>query len=222
MDSIEALPQRDPRSRRKRKSPTSLDAHAPAGADAVLAQADTVSGAADASGNKAVGNNSAGAADVDKEVVQGATASEDEFKPPIIWNFEYLDHTADVQIHSWGANVEEAFAGAAVAMFNYMTPLESVSVDPSLTHEYEAQGHDMHSLLFAFLDELLYVFSTEMFVARAVEVLEFDRANWKIRAKGMGEAFEMGKHAQGTEVKAITYSNMQVQSGLRRFSGRFG
>jgi len=27
---------------------------------------------------------------------------------------------------------------------------------------------------------------------------------------GLGETFELGKHPQGTEVKAITYSAMQI------------
>lgn len=46
------------------------------------------------------------------------------------------------------------------------TPLSGVVIDDALTHTYEAQGHDMHTLLFAFLDELLFVFSTELFVPR--------------------------------------------------------
>jgi Uncharacterized conserved protein len=43
-----------------------------------------------------------------------------------------------------------------------------------------------------------------------VKVLEFDRTNFHIKAVAYGEEFQIGKHPQGTEVKAITYSNMQV------------
>lgn len=43
-----------------------------------------------------------------------------------------------------------------------------------------------------------------------VKIEEFDTTTFKIKAKGFGEEFQLGKHPQGTEVKAITFSNMQV------------
>jgi SHS2 domain-containing protein len=37
-----------------------------------------------------------------------------------------------------------------------------------------------------------------------VKILEFDKENFKIKAVGYGEIFNLEKHPQGTEVKAIT------------------
>lgn len=42
--------------------------------------------------------------------------------------YEYLDHTADVQIHTWGRTTSEAFEQAAVAMFAYMTEIDKVGL----------------------------------------------------------------------------------------------
>ncbi|XP_012524416.1 protein archease-like [Monomorium pharaonis] len=123
--------------------------------------------------------------------------------------YEYLDHTADVQLHAWGDTMEEAFEQCAMAMFGYMTDLERVQA--TQVHYIEADGDDLESLLFHFLDELLFMFSAEPnIVAKKVKITEFDRQGFKIKATAYGEEFTIGKHTQGAEVKAITYSAMQI------------
>uniref|UniRef100_A0A8V0Z209 Protein archease n=1 Tax=Gallus gallus TaxID=9031 RepID=A0A8V0Z209_CHICK len=105
--------------------------------------------------------------------------------PPLTRKYEYLDHTADVQLHAWGDTLEEAFEQCAMAMFGYMTDTETV--EPLDTVEVEAEGHDMLSLLFHFLDEWLYKFSAnEFFIPREVKVLYIDRMQFKIRSIGVG------------------------------------
>eukprot|EP01025_Chloroclados_australasicus_P054750 TRINITY_DN6521_c0_g1_i1.p1 TRINITY_DN6521_c0_g1~~TRINITY_DN6521_c0_g1_i1.p1 ORF type:complete len:265 (-),score=32.33 TRINITY_DN6521_c0_g1_i1:310-1059(-) len=126
------------------------------------------------------------------------------------YKFEYLDHTADVQLHAWGCGLQEAFEQVGLAMFNYMTPLAGVQISKDETRQYEVEGHDLDSLLFAFLDELLFIFSTELFVCKQIQITSFDRQNFKITANGYGEIFDRQRHEQGTEVKAITYSAMQI------------
>ncbi|XP_013790117.1 protein archease-like [Limulus polyphemus] len=94
-------------------------------------------------------------------------------------------------------------------MFGYMTEIDKVDI--LMTKDIEAESEDMLGLLYVFLDEFLFVFSAEpFFIARKVKILSFDKENFKIKARGYGEIFDIGKHPQGTEVKAITYSNMQV------------
>jgi len=123
--------------------------------------------------------------------------------------YEYLDHTADVQLHAWGDNLTEAFENIAMAMFGYMTEIETVEMTDIL--DIEAEGDDIDGLLFHFMDEFLFTFSAEPnFIPRKIEILSFDRENLKIRARGFGEEFTLGKHPQGTEVKAITYGSMKI------------
>lgn len=130
--------------------------------------------------------------------------------PPINKKYEYLDHTADVQLHSWGDSLEEAFEQCAMAMFGYMTDTETV--EPIDTIEVESEGEDLESLLFHFLDDWLFKFSADaFFIPREVKVLQLDRMRFRIRSIGWGEEFSLSKHPQGTEVKAITYSAMQIR-----------
>ncbi|NXY50522.1 ARCH archease, partial [Ceuthmochares aereus] len=120
-----------------------------------------------------------------------------------------LNKKYECELHAWGDTLEEAFEQCVMAMFGYMTDIETV--EPVDTVEVEAEGHDMLSLLFHFLDEWLYKFSAnEFFIPREVKVLYIDRMQFKIRSIGWGEEFSLAKHPQGTEVKAITYSAMQI------------
>lgn len=93
-------------------------------------------------------------------------------------------------------------------MFNYMTPLDGLTSKE--TRPYTAEGHDLPSLLYHWLDELLFGFSTEFFVPRELKITKFDREAWKIEAEGCGEMFDRQRHVCGTEIKAITYSAMQI------------
>ncbi|XP_059167270.1 protein archease-like [Physella acuta] len=126
--------------------------------------------------------------------------------------YEYLDHTADVQLHAWGCDIRESFEQVGMAMFNYMTTDYS-TVELRRVHEIEVTGEDLLSLLYHYLDEFLFLFSAEpFFFPRIIQITEFDLVNFKLKAVGYGEPFDISKHPQGTEVKAITYSNMQVHT----------
>jgi Uncharacterized conserved protein len=96
-------------------------------------------------------------------------------------------------------------------MFDYMTPLEDCANTPTSRYKrIRASGHDLDTLLFAFLDELLFTFHTEMLICTSVQVCEFDRENWSIQAIVGGTTFVDGETRQGTEIKAITYSAMKI------------
>lgn len=42
---------------------------------------------------------------------------------------------------------------------------------------------------------------------------EFDLKSWTIKAVAIGDVFDTKIHACGTEIKAITYSAMQIYNG---------
>lgn len=115
------------------------------------------------------------------------------------------------RLHAWGDSLPEAFEQCGIAMFGYMTELDSVEIKES--KEIEAIGHDLESLLYHFLDELLFVFCCEPYlICSKVKITEFvaEGEEYRIKCKCYGEEFQLGKHPQGTEVKAITYSAMQI------------
>ena len=127
--------------------------------------------------------------------------------------YEYLDHTADVQIHAWAPSAGEAYAQAALGMYGYMTPADGVRREPAAARVLAARGRDAVTLLYNFMDACLYAFASDDFVARDMAVLAFRAGppgHAYLRVAAYGERFQLGHHVQGTEVKAITYSNMQI------------
>ena len=94
-------------------------------------------------------------------------------------------------------------------MMGYITELETVECAGAAVH-VAAEGHDLPSLLYNFLDEWLYQFNAELFVCRRVVIDRLDREKFTISSRGVGETFRLGKHPQGTEIKAVTYSAMRI------------
>lgn len=50
--------------------------------------------------------------------------------------------------------------------------------------KFQATGHDLHSLLFSFLDELLFVFNTEFFVCQTLSITSLDLEGYALEAEG--------------------------------------
>ena len=127
--------------------------------------------------------------------------------------FEFTnDHPADVQLHAWGDDLKESFEQIAISLFAYETTLDNVE----LLQKYavEAEGHDMLSLLYNYMNEFLYLFSGEGIVCQHIYIYELQtKEKFHVKAFGYGEPFSIKKHSPvGTEVKAITYSHMQIYS----------
>ncbi|KAK6045967.1 DEAD/DEAH box helicase [Cooperia oncophora] len=90
-----------------------------------------------------------------------------------------------------------------------MTDLELVEEQFSMF--YTAKANDMQGLVCAIMEEALCGFQSEpFFVGRRVIVEKLDLETWSAEFQVFGECFDLEKHTQLTDVKAITYSNMQI------------
>ncbi|EGG19433.1 hypothetical protein DFA_00010 [Cavenderia fasciculata] len=131
----------------------------------------------------------------------------------VITTNKYFYHLKS--IHVGGSTINEAFEQQALAMMNYMVELSSVDMiadkDDIKEMTITAKGHDMDSLLFAFMDEYLFTFSTEFIVFKEIHIESFDRDGFTIVSTGRGVELDKSKHTTGTEIKAITYSCMEIK-----------
>ncbi len=124
--------------------------------------------------------------------------------------YEELEHTADVLIRAYGDNLNEAFEEAAKAMFSVMTDIKTIL--PKEKKRIEIESEDYYSLLYDWLEELLILFGSEALVFSKFEIKNIQKINEKISliAEVWGEIFDISCHPQKTEVKAITYAQMEI------------
>ncbi len=125
--------------------------------------------------------------------------------------YKFEDHTADVQVKSWGNTLENAFSQTALSLIATITPnLDKISQETEKKIKIIAE--DKEALLFDFLSELLFIFDVEELVFSKVDVLYIKKVNeqFQLEANLKGEIFNKKKHEIGTEVKAITYSFMEI------------
>lgn len=122
-------------------------------------------------------------------------------------SYEYFDVTADIGFKAYGNNLNEAFENASIAMFNIIT--DTSDVQPTKEISFELTSEDYVSLLYDYLEELLFYHETEFMLFSEFNV-EIDE-NFHIDATIKGEDIDWDKHERKTEIKAITFHKMDVK-----------
>jgi SHS2 domain-containing protein len=123
--------------------------------------------------------------------------------------YEILEHTADVAILVRGKTLEELFEKAAYAMFDTISFAERM--EPVGKYRVSVKSTTLEDLLVDYLSELLYVFSVEYFVMCDFNVI-IHRTDSEYYLKGvaLGEPFNPEKHGLKTEIKAVTYHELEI------------
>ena len=121
-------------------------------------------------------------------------------------DFEIIDHTADVGIIAYGADMSQAFASAARALFSLITELDDVGED--LYRDVEITSVDKESLLVEWLNELIYQFDAEGIIFKRFDIVYL--GDTQLKARVYGEKADSSKHKLKTGVKAATYHMLKV------------
>ena len=121
--------------------------------------------------------------------------------------FEIIDHTADVAIAAYGADLKEAFANAALGMFSIMTDIKKL--DATVVRDVEVTADEMKALLVSWLNELLFICEVEKVLFKRFDISELNETN--IVAKCYGEKINPKRHRITTEIKAATYHMIQTE-----------
>jgi SHS2 domain-containing protein len=120
--------------------------------------------------------------------------------------YRIFDHTADLGVEVTGATLEELYAGAAFALFDLLTDLQTVRAGRS--REIDVIGENPADLLVNFLRETLYAWNGEEFLMKSCLVREATPK--RIKAVLRGEGFDPARHRILQEIKAVTYHQCSV------------
>ncbi len=120
--------------------------------------------------------------------------------------FEIIDHTADVGIVAYGADVEELFSNAALALFSLITELESIK--EKLHFDLKVSSEDRDSLLVEWLNELIYLFDVEHILFNRFDIESLTHN--QLKAVCYGETFNPVKHKIKIGIKAATYHMLKL------------
>ena len=120
--------------------------------------------------------------------------------------FELIEHTADMGLKAYGKTLAEAFANAAYGMFSIIAEVDRVKEVES--RRVEVSADDVESLLFEWLNSLLYYFDVEGLIFKRFEIKEFGEK--RLAADCFGEKYDPARHQIKLGVKSATYHMLEV------------
>ncbi len=125
--------------------------------------------------------------------------------------YRQLDHTSDLKVEIYGAQLPELFTNAAFCLFDIM--LDRSGIKPEKTRTVELASPDLAELFLDWLRELLFLFSTRSFAVARVDVTEVTEAEpCRVTAKLSGEDYDPERHGLKIEIKTPTYHEYRLES----------
>ncbi|MBU0548774.1 MAG: archease [Candidatus Omnitrophica bacterium] len=127
--------------------------------------------------------------------------------------YEIIDHTADLGIKVYGRDLEELFINSADAMFEVILGkqkpgalFEKKEFKKFLLHK---NAQSIEDVFIAWMGELLYLFYTEGLIMKKADIQRLDSE--AILADVSGPIFNPESYQIKTEIKAVTYHELEVQ-----------
>lgn len=115
---------------------------------------------------------------------------------------------ADLTVEAYGLDLSEAFANVALGAFNAITSLEGV--EPLESKIVEVRSEDYPALLYDFLDELLFIYDSELLVFSKIDV-KIGENPLHLTSECRGEHLDPSRHKPRIIIKAVTFHQMKIE-----------
>ena len=128
-----------------------------------------------------------------------------------VMTYEYLEHHADIGIKITANSKEEVFRDSALALFNII--YNSQKVYPRKSFKLDVESTSIEYLIIEYLNEILSLIDREECFFSEVKdiVLTKEQEKCFLTCTIWGEKQDKAKHGIKTEVKAATYSGLELK-----------
>ncbi len=135
-------------------------------------------------------------------------------------SYKFIDHTADIAAEINGSTYEELFISAA-----YAWKVSVIEIANEYTEDdkfIRLSSSSLEILLVDFLNELNFLLIVRKWVTVRINEISLTLYNseWQLTAKISGTHYSPEKHTLKTEIKAITFHQMQIERTGEKFSTR--
>ncbi|MBE8540514.1 archease [Geoglobus acetivorans] len=121
--------------------------------------------------------------------------------------YRFIDHTADTAFEIVAETISELLRDASLAFYDAFAYVEELKADT--IREVHVHEDSVDYLLYSWLNELLYLFDTEKFAGKLVEV-EVEESDG-FTARGVLKGDILSPEKVKMEPKAITLHNFTVE-----------
>jgi SHS2 domain-containing protein len=122
-------------------------------------------------------------------------------------DFDVIEHTADIGIAAYGADLKQVFANAARGLFSLITELDAIS-EKNIYH-IQVTAPDREALLLQWLNELIYRFEVKEMLFHRFTINTL--TDTELKATGCGEKIDLAKHELKIQVKAATFHMLKIE-----------
>jgi protein archease len=131
-------------------------------------------------------------------------------------NYTLLDHTADLGIRTWGADLKKLFENAGMALMDLLISGESPK--RTLPRKISLTGDDLADLMVRWLGEILYLLEGETLVVTSIRIVDVRPARLDAALKTV--PYDPEFHEILNEIKAVTYHQIEVAEKANRWEAR--
>lgn len=126
--------------------------------------------------------------------------------------FKFHEHTADITVECWAPTLETAFAEAAFATYEVI--MDTSTVTPRESTKISVTGYDINELLVEWVGQAISLIDTEYKFYSKFEITSLAKIDNSYTLEGLawGEEIDFEKHETRTEVKAMTYADLRIET----------